>query len=40
MLIVAVDVVITRICVLKLNHSLAGRENVIAPEEHRLEGIK
>ena len=40
MLIVTLDVVITGICALKLNHNLAGRGNVIAPEEHRLEGLK
>jgi len=40
MLIVALDVVITRISVSKLNHGLAGRGNLIAPEEHRLEGPK
>jgi hypothetical protein len=40
MLIVALDVATTAIFVLKLNHNLAGRGNLIAPEQHRLEGLK
>jgi len=40
MLIVALYGVTTGIRVLKLNHNLAGRGNLIATEQHRLEGVK
>jgi len=40
MLIVALDVVTMGICVLKLNHNLAGRGDLIAPEQYRLEGLE